>query len=166
MHNEPPASTKTFSLQNTTMSSTSPQKRNNPFSRMGTLSPEPGLLSGRPKSAMFSSPLSSTQSPAAHNRHQSYSSIGGIISPSNEITRNRTNSKTGTPSSTTFAPSFINSEEMRRGPEIKGIEGENDFSGKRYVWLKDPKNAFVKGWIVEDLENNQILVQCDDGSAC
>lgn len=54
---------------------------------------------------------------------------------------------------------------MRRAPEtIKGIEGENDFSGKRYVWLKDPHAAFVKGWIVEERENNQILVQCDDGS--
>jgi len=56
---------------------------------------------------------------------------------------------------------------MRRGVEVvKSIEGENDFSGKRYVWLKDPQSAFVKGWIVEDLGNNQILVQCDDGSVC
>jgi myosin protein heavy chain len=56
---------------------------------------------------------------------------------------------------------------MRRGTEIvKAIEGENDFSGKRYVWLKDPQTAFVKGWIVENLGNNQILVQCDDGSVC
>jgi myosin heavy chain 9/10/11/14 len=56
---------------------------------------------------------------------------------------------------------------MRRQPDtVKGIEGENDFSGKRYVWLKDPQTAFVKGWIVEDLEDNQILVQCDDGSVC
>ncbi|RAL67585.1 hypothetical protein DID88_008338 [Monilinia fructigena] len=30
--------------------------------------------------------------------------------------------------------------------------------------LKDPQTAFVKGWIVEELENNHILVQCDDGS--
>ena len=47
---------------------------------------------------------------------------------------------------------------------MRGIEGENDFSGKRYVWLKDPQTAFVKGWIVEELGNNQVLVQCDDGS--
>jgi myosin heavy chain 9/10/11/14 len=54
---------------------------------------------------------------------------------------------------------------MQRGSEVvKGIEGENDFSGKRYVWLKDPQTAFVKGWIVEELDSNQILVQCDDGS--
>ena len=54
---------------------------------------------------------------------------------------------------------------MQRGPEVvKSIEGENDFSGKRYVWLKDPQAAFVKGWVVEELGSNQILVQCDDGS--
>lgn len=47
---------------------------------------------------------------------------------------------------------------------VKGIEGENDFSGKRYVWLKDPQQAFVKGWVVEELGGNRILVQCDDGS--
>ena len=54
---------------------------------------------------------------------------------------------------------------MKRGAEaIKGIEGENDFSGKRYVWLKDSQAAFVKGWVVEELADGQLLVQCDDGS--
>lgn len=54
---------------------------------------------------------------------------------------------------------------MQRGQHlVKNIEGENDFSGKRYVWLKDPANAFVKGWIVEELQDNQITVQCEDGS--
>lgn len=67
--------------------------------------------------------------------------------------------------SNTFAPSFIKSEEMQRGIDaVKGIEGENDFSGKRYVWLKDPEVAFVKGWIVEERADNRILVQCDDGT--
>lgn len=56
---------------------------------------------------------------------------------------------------------------MRRSIDVvKGIEGENDFSGRRYVWLKDPQTAFVKGWIVEDLSAGRILVQCDDGSVC
>jgi myosin protein heavy chain len=88
------------------------------------------------------------------------------MSPINNLTvRHSSNSKTGTPTSNTFAPSFIQSEDMKRGAEVvRGIEGENDFSGKRYVWLKDPQTAFVKGWIVEELGNNQILVQCDDGS--
>lgn len=47
---------------------------------------------------------------------------------------------------------------------VKGIEGENDFSGRKYVWLKDPQTAFVKGWVVEELEGGKLLVQCDDGS--
>jgi len=54
---------------------------------------------------------------------------------------------------------------MRSHPDmVKGIEGENDFSGKKYVWLKDPQAAFVKGWVVDELGSNRILVQCDDGS--
>lgn len=54
---------------------------------------------------------------------------------------------------------------MRANPgPVDGIEGENDFSGKRYVWLRDPKTAFVKGWIVEELGGDRILVQCDDGT--
>lgn len=74
-------------------------------------------------------------------------------------------SKGDTPQSNTFAPSFIKSDEIRQRPDVvDGIEGENDFSGKRYVWLKDPQTAFVKGWVVEDLGGNRILVQCDDGS--
>jgi myosin protein heavy chain len=47
---------------------------------------------------------------------------------------------------------------------VKSIEGENDFSGKRYVWLKDPQEAFVKGWVIEELEGNKILVQTDNGA--
>lgn len=54
---------------------------------------------------------------------------------------------------------------MRKGADqIRGIEGENDFSGKRYVWLKDPEKAFVRGWVVEEMDHGQLLVQCDDGS--
>lgn len=143
------------------------QRRANPFSRTTSTSPTAVSSPGaRPQSAIFgSSPLASPQTPS-HARHQSYTSLGNII-PTNAVasnTRVRQNSKSVTASST-FAPSFIKTEDMRRAPEIvKGIEGENDFSGKRYVWLKDPQMAFVKGWVVEDLENNKILVQCDDGS--
>lgn len=54
---------------------------------------------------------------------------------------------------------------MKRGYDaVKSIEGENDFSGKRYVWLKDQQSAFVKGWVVEEMEGNKLLVQCDDGT--
>lgn len=64
----------------------------------------------------------------------------------------------------TFAPKFINSDEVQNAPQmVRGIDGENDFSGKRYVWLRDPEKAFVRGWVVEELEGNKLLVQCDDG---
>ncbi|KAK1775333.1 hypothetical protein QBC45DRAFT_422506 [Copromyces sp. CBS 386.78] len=76
----------------------------------------------------------------------------------------RPGQKSSLPSSTTFAPSFIKTEDMRKHADmVKGIEGE-DFSGKKYVWLKDPQTAFVKGWVVEELPENKLLVQCDDGS--
>ncbi|KAG4433392.1 hypothetical protein IFR05_011128 [Cadophora sp. M221] len=145
------------------MASTSPHKRGNPFSRTGSSSPGPGNSNSRPKSMVSTSPLSGPQS-SGHNR--SYSSLAGVASPSyTPVARHRSNSKAILPSSNTFAPSFIKSEEMQRGADtVKGIEGENDFSGKRYVWLKDPNTAFVKGWVVEELEDNHILVQCDDGS--
>lgn len=152
------------------MASTSPQKRGNPFVR--TKSPSPGPTgpassTSRPKSMIMPSQLSPAQN-SPHNRNQSYSSLAGLVSPSNNATsRYRSNSKSGAPTSNTFAPSFIKTDEMRLEQKtVNGIEGENDFSGKRYVWLKDPQTAFVKGWIVEDLGNHQILVQCDDGSVC
>lgn len=65
----------------------------------------------------------------------------------------------------TFAPQFIKSEELRRGADqIQSMEGDNDFSGKRYVWLKDPEKAFVRGQVIEECEGGVLLVQCEDGS--
>lgn len=65
----------------------------------------------------------------------------------------------------TFAPQFIKSEELRRGADqIQSMEGDNDFSGKRYVWLKDPEKAFVRGQVIEEREGGLLLVQCEDGS--
>lgn len=113
------------------------------------------------------SPLSQMGTPVSHTRSHSQTSIGAAaLAPSSNPGRHqRDTSRAGTPSSSTFAPSFIKTEEMRRQSDVvRGIEGENDFSGKRYVWLKDPQLAFVKGWIVEELEGGRILVQCDDGS--
>ncbi|KAI1003553.1 Myosin type-2 heavy chain 1 [Podosphaera aphanis] len=89
------------------------------------------------------------------------------MSPSSQIIAlgHRSYSKSTAPTSSTFAPSFINTDELRRGLEkLGGIEDESYLSGKRCVWLKDPKTAFVKGWILEELEENQVLVQCDDGT--
>lgn len=144
------------------------QQRNNPFSRTS-----PGPSSGRPKSAVFSSPspLSAVSTPASHVRTQSYASVAPAVPAAassippgaGHFRHNRSDSRNS--GSGTFAPSFIKTEEMRRGSDtVRGIEGENDFSGKRYVWLKDPQVAFVRGWVVEELANNRILVQCDDGT--
>ncbi|KAK1758721.1 myosin type-2 heavy chain 1 [Echria macrotheca] len=141
--------------------------RNNPFARnTSSPSPAPGAV-GRPKSALFTSsaPLSAspTPTPLSHSRSQSVLAPAASIRPghSRELSRTATVST----STSTFAPSFIKTEEMRKPTDIvNGIEGENDFSGRKYVWLKDPQTAFVKGWVVEGLEGNRLLVQCDDGS--
>jgi myosin protein heavy chain len=88
-----------------------------------------------------------------------------VLTNATTHTRHRSQSNIVLSRSNTFAPSFIKTEELQRRAEaVSGIEGENDFSGKRYVWLKDPVTAFVRGWIVEELGNGQLLVQCDDGS--
>lgn len=133
-------------------------------------SPSPGPGDSRPKSTLFSSPspLSNVSTPTGHARTQSHTSFNPPLAPAGGSHRHsRSDSRNGTHLSNTFAPSFIKTEEMQRGTgadAVKGIEGENDFSGKRYVWLKDPQTAFVKGWVVEELGKNTLLVQCDDGT--
>lgn len=100
-------------------------------------------------------------------RDRSYSLLNTTLAPAGTVSRHvRENSRSSTHTPTaTFAPSFIKTDEMRKPIDVvRGIEGENDFSGKRYVWLKDPQAAFVKGWVVEELDGNRLLVQCDDGS--
>ena len=140
--------------------------RNNPFDR-GSSSPSPAPVAshGRPKPAVISSAPNSSNGPI-HGRTQSFSPLGGPSMASSQSTRNRSNSnRTSQQSSSTFAPTFIKAEQLQRdGEKIGGIEGENDFSGKRYVWLKDPHTAFVRGWVVEELPEGQLLVQCDDGN--
>lgn len=81
--------------------------------------------------------------------------------------RNSVSGRPSTPALGTFAPKFIKSEALDGTAErVGGIEGENDFSGKRYVWIKDPDNAFIRGWVSEDLPDGLIRIQCDDGSVC
>jgi myosin protein heavy chain len=149
-------------------SNSSAHRRSNPFARTPSASPAPTTTNGRPKSSIFPStssvPAASTTPP--HSRTKSNGSFPGFPALSSAITRlHRSESKSRGPASGTFAPSFIKTEEMNRSPDaVKGIEGENDFSGKRYVWVKDPQTGFVRGWVVEDLEGNRLLVQCDDGS--
>jgi myosin protein heavy chain len=140
--------------------------RNNPFDR-GSPSPSPGPIapSTRPKSSIFTPP-SGSANPAAHSHNQSFSPLSGSTLAPLQHTRERSNStRTSNQSSNTFAPQFIQLEELQRaGDKVGSIEGENDFSGKRYVWLRDPTSAFMKGWVVEELGGGRLLVQCDDGS--
>lgn len=143
------------------------QRRNNPFSRAASPASAPNSA-GKPRSITASSPapLPSAPSPTPHSRSQSNSSFGAPALAIGGGSRHfRNDSRNGTPTSATFAPSFIKVEEKaQRDESVDGIEGENDFSGKRYVWLKEPQAAFVKGWVVEELDGNRIRVQTDDGA--
>ncbi|KAJ5689505.1 Myosin type-2 heavy chain 2 [Penicillium macrosclerotiorum] len=135
-------------------------KRANPFARS---SPSPAPQSQpRPKSAIIT-PSNGIESARGHLRNSSVSQISTTLSPA-LANRERSNSVRKDASSGTFAPSFIKSEELRRGADqIRGLEGDNDFSGNKYVWLRDPQKAFVRGLVLEELEGDQLLVQTDDG---
>lgn len=98
-----------------------------------------------------------------HLRNQSLTQLSSPQGQ-NDLSRVRSNSARNSTPVGTFAPQFI-SDETQEAPRLGGIvEGENDFSGKRYVWLRDPTTAFVRGWVVEDLPDGRILVQCDNGT--
>lgn len=127
-----------------------------PSSSQGNLSPH-----SRPKSAIIT-PSNGLESARGHLRNTSVSQLSPTFSPGG--TRERSNSAKNSPSSGTFAPRFIKSEELRRGADqIRGIEGENDFSGNKYVWLRDPEHAFIRGLVLEELEGDRLLVQSDNG---
>lgn len=145
--------------------SNGPRQRNSPFGR-DTTSPSPGLISNsRPKSSIFSSP---TGTPCFNdpNRNHSFSPLNGSNLIPVQHTRSRSSSnRNSNQTSNTFAPSFIKAAELQEDSNrVGGIEGENDFSGKRYVWLRDPQLAFVKGWVIEEFDDGRLLVQCEDGS--
>lgn len=146
------------------------QQRGNPFVRNSSVPPATsnGNVNGRPKSVLFSNPAPTSPGRVTHSRSQSALSPSAANSPFlGSVSRPiYGRSREGTPASGTFAPSFINTDELKQRSisAVHGIEGENDFSGKRYVWLKDPQKAFVKGWVVEDQGNNRLVVQCEDGS--
>lgn len=144
-----------------------PKWRTNPFNRnSGSPSPVVSPHNGRPMSTMAPSTLSSAHA-LSHQRNQSLTApTHGSALGRNNSTRLRSNShRNTTPATGTFAQTFISSEEIQNGtPAISRIEGENDFSGKRYVWLKDQTTAFVRGWVVDELDGGRLLVQCDDGS--
>jgi len=110
--------------------------------------------------------MNSMSNGVGHARHHSFTppTTGSLVRTGSR--RNRSSSlRASSLASGTFAPQFIKSEELQgKKEQVNHIEGENDFSGKRYVWLKDPEKAFVQGWIVQELSGEKLLVQCDDGS--
>ncbi|KAK5727106.1 class II myosin [Elasticomyces elasticus] len=136
-----------------------PRWRNSQFGKDKEDTPSPGPPPGhaRSKSSIMQSPLPPAM-PVGHVRNQSVSDLRmtGL---------KRTGSvRTSTPVGT-FAPQFITEEGLDGADErVRGIEGENDFSGKRYVWVRDAEVAFVRGWVVEELPEEMLRVQCDDGS--
>ena len=143
--------------------------RNSSSSRCSPSSSSAKATYERPRSEYFESPTTlSSPIPLSpkHNRHQSFSPLGGTSNAFHERARHRAHSnRSSNQSFSTFAPGFIKSAALQRPrDEVKGIEGENDFSDKRYVWLRDPNKAFVKGWIVDEIDLNHLLIQCDDGS--
>ncbi|PGH27808.1 hypothetical protein AJ80_00596 [Polytolypa hystricis UAMH7299] len=143
-------------------------RRNNPFARNSpSPSPQPNPVSSlpattRPKSVTFTSPV--VVEPMGHSRNSSFSHLNSGLSSLSHGRQRSNSARNHTPTSNTFAPQFIKDEELRRGAdEIRGIEGDNDFSGKRYVWLRDAVNAFVRGLVIDERPDGQLLVQCDDG---
>ncbi|KAH0388419.1 class V myosin, partial [Aureobasidium melanogenum] len=125
-----------------------------------TPSPGPPPGHARSRSSVLPPPVSPPTT-NGHARHQSFAELGfGSLE--------RGLSRRGSirpPPTGTFAPKFIKADGLDGAQEkVGGIEGENDFSGKRYVWVKDAEQAFVRGWVIEDLADSHLRVQCDDGS--
>jgi len=85
--------------------------------------------------------------------------------PSPKHLHSRTDSLTSSsPSTGTFTPKFINN--LNTSHHSQSTDSARDlaeFSGKRWVWLKDDKLAFVKGWVVDD-HGDTLLVRCDNES--
>ncbi|KAH8423484.1 type II myosin [Aspergillus melleus] len=141
-------------------------KRANPF---GRASPSSSPSSGsptkgpRPKSAIVTSPSKFEEAKGHFRNSASISQAPPTPLPRN-ANHQRSNSLRVDAGTGTFAPDFIKSEELRRGADqIRGLEGDNDFSGNKYVWLRDPEKAFVRGLVLEEGEDGKLLVQSDDG---
>src|SRR5271163_4808715 len=67
-------------------------------------------------------------------------------------------------STITFSPKFVNSLASKDRASSHSSDSARDlaeFSGKRWVWLKDDKQAFVKGWVVSE-NTSQLTVRCDN----
>lgn len=142
-----------------------PRLRGNPFGRSnGSPSPGPPPGHARSKSAIMQPPLAAKPTTGSHARTNSLADMG-MLSLLTSVKPAATSSpRQGSPAPGTFAPKFIKTELDGATDRVGGIEGENDFSGKRYVWVKDTEKAFVKGWVVEELSATLLRIQCEDGS--
>ncbi|KAK3722942.1 class II myosin [Vermiconidia calcicola] len=104
-------------------------------------------------------------SPISHSRNQSLTDFGMPGSGRSNSSLGRSGSVRSSTPAGTFAPKFIEQESVDgAGERVRGIEGENDLTGKRYVWLRHPEKAFVKGEVLEELQNGMLKVLCDDGT--
>lgn len=136
-------------------------KRAGPFIRPPSSASPSSSKHARAKSAAMG--LNDRGETGGHFRNNSVSQISSS-EPAGPLLRDRMSPFKNNASSSTFAPEFIKTEELRRGADqIRGLEGDNDFSGNKYVWLKDPKRAFVRGLVLEEQGNGRLLVQSDDG---
>jgi myosin heavy chain 9/10/11/14 len=63
----------------------------------------------------------------------------------------------------TFTPKFIDSLIEKDTSAMDSARDLAEFSGKRWVWVKDDQLAFVKGWVTED-NGPTLQVRCDDES--
>ncbi|RAL08601.1 type II myosin [Aspergillus homomorphus CBS 101889] len=141
-------------------------KRANPFGRASpspSASPNPQARGLRPKSAIVTSPNRFQEARGHFRNASSVSHASTSLAPRPGV-RQRSGSFRNDAASGTFAPEFIKTEELRRGADqIRGQEGDNDFSGNKYVWLRDPEKAFVRGLVLDENEGGRLLVQTDDG---
>jgi myosin protein heavy chain len=143
-----------------------PRWRNGPFQGRerdpDTPSPGPPPGHARSKSSIMQAPISPA-GPLGHVRNQSVSDLRPSGLGRSDSRRN--GSTRGGAFAGTFAPQFIKPENMNgTNGDVRVVEGENDLSGKRYIWMRDDEKAFVKGWVLEELPDGMLRAQCEDGS--
>lgn len=63
----------------------------------------------------------------------------------------------------TFTPRFIHSLNAKETWSADVARDIAEFSGKRWVWVKDDQLAFAKGWVVDD-NGSTLTVRCEDES--
>lgn len=116
----------------------------------------------RPASMFVSGPV------ASHSRSGSKTTIPHGAPTRVDSARRPSHTRPSNQQFGTFAPKFIqdSAPDTPDEDQVVGIEGENDFSGKRYVWLPDPEKAFIKGWIIDDLDDGTVNIETEDGKVC